>query len=275
MRALTSATANECVLILGAGPILAPTDVRVLLVEQDPAMVRILERGLRAHGFEVTSVDGRSAAAALSADALVRIIVLDMPAAAPATQRLAQKLRDGRPQLPLLYLTARDEATDGRLAHLNADEYLAKPFAMEELIARIRARTRSARERRVTTLTAGDLRLDLLARCAWRGEQVIDLPSREFALLEYFMRHPSRVLSRQAILSDVWGYDLTVNQGPNSNSNVVDVYVRYLRNRLYGAGGRSIIATVRGEGYRFNPPSESESTPAPGAEPARSAELLP
>jgi DNA-binding response OmpR family regulator len=111
--------------------------------------------------------------------------------------------------------------------------------------------TRASGGRRVTTLTAGDLRLDLLARCAWRGERVIDLPSREFALLEYFIRHPRRVLSRQEILADVWGYHMHQNA-----SNVVDVYVRYLRNRLHASGDSPLIATVRGEGYQFNSPDE-------------------
>ena len=102
-------------------------------------------------------------------------------------------------------------------------------------------------EPRVTTLTAGDLRLDLLARCAWRGERLIDLPGREFALLEYFMRHPRRVLTRQEILADVWGYHMHQNA---SNSNVVDVYVGYLRKKLERPfGGRTFIRTVRGVGY--------------------------
>ena len=109
---------------------------------------------------------------------------------------------------------------------------------------------RASDDDRPTTLVAGDLQLDLLARCGWYGEQLIDLPEREFALLEYFMRHPGRVLSRQSILADVWGYD------KDPASNVVDVYVRYLRNRLERvAGRRSMIATVRGAGYLFDAPS--------------------
>jgi len=101
----------------------------------------------------------------------------------------------------------------------------------------------------VSTLASGDVRLDLLARCAWRGERFIDLPSREFALLEYFMRHAGRVLSRQAILADVWGYDYDAG----SDSNLVDVYVRYVRNKIAQTGTPPLIATVRGEGYRFDP----------------------
>jgi two-component system, OmpR family, response regulator len=141
-----------------------------------------------------------------------------------------------RPLLPLLLLAGTDDC-------------LPKPFALEELIRRIRKRMRGADEPRPTTLVAGDLRLDLLARCAWYGEQLVELPDREFALLEYFVRHPGRILSRQSILTDVWGYD------EDPASNVVDVYVRYLRNRLARfAGRRSLIVTIRGAGYRFDAP---------------------
>jgi len=221
-------------------------------------MVRVLERGLRAHGFEVASVEPNLAAATTAADEAVRIAVLDLPPRAPRSRKLVDTIHARRPGLPLLFLVATN--TD------HTHEVLTKPFAMEELIARIHRLTRSADEPRITTLTAGDLRLDLLARCAWRGERLVDLPGREFALLEYFMRHPRRVLTRQEILADVWGYHMHHNA---SNSNVVDVYVRYLRNRLQAAGDRSLIATVRGEGYQFNPPAEAGvASPAAAGKPA-------
>ena len=229
--------------------------MRVLLVENDPAMVRVLERGLSAHGFEVTSVEPIAAAATLAADTSVRIAVLDVSPSARSGRTLLEDIRRRHATLPLLFLVARDAPETGEAA-------LEKPFAMEELIARIHALTRAADEPRVTILTAGDLRLDLLARCAWRGERLIDLPSREFALLEYFVRHPRRVLTRQQILADVWGYHMQHN---TSNSNVVDVYVRYLRNRLKAPGERSLIATVRGEGYQFNPPAEPAAPTRPAA----------
>jgi DNA-binding response OmpR family regulator len=218
--------------------------VAVLIVEDDPTLLRILERGLRAHGFEVVAVDNVDGGAALAADKSVNLVVLDTSLASfDATVELP-RLRATRPHLPLLLLTPREE-------NAPADEdYLLKPFAFEELIARIRAKTRRAGEKRVTILRAGDLRIDLLARCAWRGERVIDLPSREFALLEYFMRHSGRVLSRADILTDVWGYNFA------SESNLVDVYVRYLRNRIDVPGSPSLVSTVRGAGYVFNPPSE-------------------
>jgi DNA-binding response OmpR family regulator len=223
------------------------TPVRILVAEGDDALARIIDRGLRAHGFEVTSVDRASDALTLVLDASVRLLLLDVP----DLDGVLGPVRAARPELPVVLLVSRDEPVRA------TEQCLKKPFAFEELIARIRALTRRANERRVTTLTAGDLRIDLLARCAWRGDRVIDLPGREFALLEYFIRHPARVLTRQSILTDVWGYHF------DSSSNVVDVYVRYLRNKLDRAGEPSMIVSVRGAGYRFDPPTVRNITNLP------------
>jgi DNA-binding response OmpR family regulator len=223
------------------------TPVRILVAEGDDALARIIDRGLRAHGFEVTSVDRASDALTLVHDASVRLLLLDVP----DLDGVLGSVRAARPELPVMLLVARDEPVRA------TEQCLKKPFAFEELIARIRALTRRANERRQTTLTAGDLRIDLLARCAWRGDRVIDLPGREFALLEYFIRHPARVLTRQSILTDVWGYHF------DSSSNVVDVYVRYLRNKLDRAGEPSMIVSVRGAGYRFDPPTARNITNLP------------
>jgi DNA-binding response OmpR family regulator len=208
--------------------------VAILIVEDDPTLLRILERGLRAHGFDVVAVDTVDGAVTLAADKAINLVVLDTSVAASD----AAAVRGKRSNLPVLLLTAQPEDSN--------DDVLVKPFAFEELIAKIRARTRRAGERRATILSAGDLRIDLLARCAWRGEKAIDLPTREFALLEYFMRHSGRVLSRADILTDVWGYNFA------SDSNLVDVYVRYLRNRIDVPGQPSMVSTVRGAGYRFD-----------------------
>jgi len=215
--------------------------VAILIVEDDPTLLRILERGLRAHGFDVVAVDSVAGATTLAADKAINLVVLDTSLAAFDATVLAA-VRGKRSTLLVLVLSAQGEAC--------SEDYLIKPFAFEELIARIRARTRRASERRVTILSAGDLWIDLLARCAWRGEKAIDLPSREFALLEYFMRHSGRVLSRADILTDVWGYNFA------SESNLVDVYVRYLRNRIDVPGQPSLLSTVRGSGYRFDAPNE-------------------
>jgi len=199
-------------------------------------MVRVLERSLRSHGFDVSSATTNKDALTLAEDETVGMIVFDVSPFTDDQWGVLQRLRAARAGLPLLLL-------------VGTEDCLPKPFALEELIGRIRKRMRGADERRPTTLVAGDLRLDLLARCGWYGEQLIDLPDREFALMEYFMRHPGRVLSRHSILADVWGYD------EDPGSNVVDVYVRYLRNRLERiAGRRTFIVTVRGEGYRFDSP---------------------
>jgi DNA-binding response OmpR family regulator len=210
------------------------------VVEGEAPLMRILERGLQAHGYDIVGAETADQAVALANDRSIRCVVLD--SAVP----VRDQIRAQNPSLPVIMLTS------GSHSHAlsdapGQDDYLPKPFALEELIGRIHARTRSADEPRVTTLDVGDLRLDLLARCAWRGERFIDLPSREFALLEYFMRHPGRVLSRQAILADVWGY----NYDAGSDSNLVDVYVRYVRNKIDRPGGPPLIKTVRGEGYCF------------------------
>lgn len=201
-------------------------------------MVRVLERSLRNHGFDVCSATTHRDALVQAEDETVGMVVFDISPFTDDQWGVLKQLRSAHPALPLLLL-------------VGTEDCLPKPFALEELIGRIRKRMRGADDHRPTTLVAGDLQLDLLARCGWYGEQLIDLPDREFALLEYFMRHPGRVLSRQAILADVWGYD------EDPASNVVDVYVRYLRNRLERvAGRRSFIMTVRGAGYRFDVPSQ-------------------
>jgi DNA-binding response OmpR family regulator len=217
--------------------------IRILVAESDDALMRIIDRGLRAHGFEVVAVTTANGVPALARDVAIRVLLLDVPDG----DSVLADVRARRPTLPILVLTSADRPS-------LAVQQLEKPFAFEELIARIRALTRRSNERRVTILRAGNLRADLLARCAWVGERVVDLPDREFALLEYFIRHPSRVLSRAAILSDVWGYHF------DTSSNVVDVYVRYLRNKLDTPGSPSMIVSVRGAGYRFDPPAADSRT---------------
>jgi two-component system OmpR family response regulator len=211
--------------------------VRVLLVERDTAMVRVLERSLRGHGFEVSSASTARDVLLQAGDESLGVVVFDLSPFTDDQWHILQQLRSERPGLPLLLLAGPDDC-------------LLKPFALEELIGRVRRKMPGGATPRPTTLIAGDLRLDLVGRCGWFAEKLIDLPSREFALLEYFMRHPGRVLSRQAILADVWGYD------EDPASNVVDVYVRYLRNRLARvAPDATFIVTVRGAGYRFETPA--------------------
>jgi two-component system, OmpR family, response regulator len=166
-------------------------------------------------------------------------------------QEVLRRIRARRPGGPVLMLTARDEVRD-KVSALDggADDYLTKPFDLEELLARMRALVRRADQPQASRIAVGDLKIDLSSHRVWRGEKSVELSSREFALLEYFVRHQEQVLSRQQILSAVWDYAF------DPGSNVVDVYVSYLRNKLDLRGERSLIATVRGAGYRFEPPKQ-------------------
>jgi two-component system OmpR family response regulator len=160
-----------------------------------------------------------------------------------------RKLRQNGSAVPVIVLTARAEVADRvRGLDAGANDYVTKPFAFEELLARIRAVRRTATQPTSTELVVDDLRLDLLSKVAWRGGRRIDLAPREWALLELFMRQPTRVLTRAHILSKVWEYDA------DPGTNVVDVYVGYLRRKLNLPGTAPLIHTVRGAGYRLKRP---------------------
>jgi two-component system OmpR family response regulator len=222
--------------------------MRVLIVEDDLGIVRFLERGLAAHGHRAITADNGEDGVRLAADVSVELDLLDFMLPQLDGHRVLERIRLRRPELPVLMLTARDELKSKVDAlDAGADDYLTKPFDLEELLARIRALTRRADQPRASRIEAGDLKVDLRSRRVWRGDRVVELSSREFALLEYFMRHPGQVLSRQQILSAIW--DFAFDPG----SNVVDVYVSYLRNKIDRPGEPSLIETVRGAGYRFEP----------------------
>jgi DNA-binding response OmpR family regulator len=219
--------------------------MRILAIEDDAAILRMLERGLAGAGHQVTTASSGEDGAVLAEDESVDLVLLDISLPRMSGHDVLSRLRARRPNLPVVMLTARDDL-DNKVRALDrgADDYLTKPFAFEELLARIRAVTRRGDQPAASQIEVGDVRLDLLARRAWRGERVIELSSREFSLLEYLLRHPGQVLSRSQILFAVWEYDA------DPSSNVVDVYVRYLRRKL---GEPSPISTVRGAGYRYEP----------------------
>jgi DNA-binding response OmpR family regulator len=225
--------------------------MRVLIVEDDPAIVRFLERGLAAHGHQAVTADNGQDGVLMAADETVDFILLDIMLPGMDGQEVLRRIRARRPGVPVLMLTARDEVRD-KVHALDggADDYLTKPFDLEELLARMRALVRRADQPEASKIEVGDLKMDLRSHRVWRGEKSVELSSREFALLEYFVRHPGQVLSRQQILSAVWDYAF------DPGSNIVDVYVSYLRNKLDRRGGPSLISTVRGAGYRFEPPEQ-------------------
>jgi two-component system, OmpR family, response regulator len=222
--------------------------MRVLVVEDEVKLAGLIRRGLREDGVAAdVAVRGEDAlwmAGATDYDAIVLDVML------PGLDGFAvcARLRDDGVRTPVLMLTARDAVEDRvRGLDLGADDYLAKPFAFDELSARLRALVRRGPLERAVVLEAGDLRLDPSARRVWRGEAEIALSAKELALLDTFMRRPGQVLGRFELLEHAW------DGAYENRSNVVDVYVRYLREKIDRPFGVESIETVRGAGYRFRP----------------------
>lgn len=216
---------------------------RILIAEDEERIVSFLEKGLRAQGYTTLSVATGIDAAALARDDTFDLLILDLGLPLRDGRAVLREIRARGERLPVIVLTARDGIDDtvGSLEQ-GADDYVTKPFRFEELLARVRLRLRDEPALEATVLTVGTVSLDLRSRRATHETRTIDLTAREFALLESFMRHPGQVLSREQLLSHVWGYDF------DPGSNVVDVYVRYLRQKL----GGDVIETVRGMGYRLS-----------------------
>ena len=222
--------------------------MRTLIVEDDPRIASFLVKGLQAEGhIAQVAADAATALAVLDAGSDLDLVLLDLGLPDEDGETVLRRLRRSNPQLPVIVLTARSGVGDRvRGLDAGANDYVVKPFAFEELLARIRAVRRTVGQPVSTELVVGDLRLDLLTKVAWRAGRRIDLAPREWALLELFMREPRRIFSRTQILSSVWDYQL------DPGTNVVDVYVGYLRRKL-NFSGPPLIDTVRGAGYRLLP----------------------
>jgi two-component system, OmpR family, copper resistance phosphate regulon response regulator CusR len=219
---------------------------RILIAEDESRIASFVEKGLRANGFTSTiCVDGATALG-LAMTGNFDLLILDIGLPTMDGFTVLRRMREAKSPLPVIILTARDSVSD-TVAGLEggADDYMPKPFRFDELLARVRLRLRNDRTTEVTVIECGTLSLDLRTRRASVDGRTVDLSAREFALAEVFMRNHGQVLSREQLLSHVWGYDF------DPSSNVVDVYVRYLRKKL----GAERIRTVRGMGYRLEVPA--------------------
>jgi len=220
--------------------------MRILVVEDEGKMARLLQRGLQEEGYAVDLAGTAEDALWLATENPYDAIVLDVMLPDGSGFKVCRELRAAQRWAPIIMLTARDAVVD-RVAGLDsgADDYLTKPFAFAELLARTRALLRRGAIERPTVLKAGPLTLDPGARKVVVGGTPVDLSAREFALLEYLMRHRGEVLSRTQIREHVWDFAF------DGDSNIVDVYVRYLREKIDRTFGLTFIQTVRGAGYRL------------------------
>ena len=215
---------------------------RILIAEDEPRLASFLEKGLRSNGFVTSVAEDGMKASTMAQDEEFDLLVLDLGLPGKDGTEVLRELRASGQRMPVIILTARDDVSD-KVGGLEggADDYVTKPFRFEELLARVRARLRDERTVERTVLRAGKVVLDLRTRRASTDGRTVDLTAREFTMLEVLIRHAGQVLSREQLLSHVWGYDY------DPGSNVVDVYIGYLRRKL----GSNSIETVRGMGYRL------------------------
>jgi DNA-binding response OmpR family regulator len=220
--------------------------MRILVVEDEHKLARVLQRGLEEHGYAVDMAFDGEEGLALAQAAPYDLLILDIMLPSVDGLSLCRTLRTEGKELPILMLTARD-AVDDRVAGLDAgaDDYLTKPFAFRELLARVRALLRRDQTSRDPVLHVADVEIDTISREVRRGGQAVDLTAKEYAILEYFARNPNRVLTRTQIAEHVWDYSFV------SMSNVVDVYVGNLRRKLVDDHDPRLLRTIRGAGYQL------------------------
>lgn len=214
---------------------------RILIAEDDPLIGSFLEKGLRANGFTTFLTGDGEQAQALGLSDEFDLLLLDMGLNGRDGFHVLQELRSRGKTLPILVLTGRRERDVVMCLEGGADDYMTKPFHFDELLARVKTRLRTIGTQEAEVLTAGDVRLDLKTRRATLGDKEVELTAREFALLDTLIRHADQVLSREQLLSHVWGYSF------DPTTNLVNVYVNSLRKKL----GGDVIQTVRGVGYRL------------------------
>ena len=217
---------------------------RILLVEDDPKLAKFIESELTLEGYHVTvtlnGLDGLMIARTAEPD----LLILDWMLPGVSGLDICLRLRSTGVQVPIIMLTAKDEVPD-RVTGLNAgaDDYVTKPFSMEELLARVKARLRRTQPNDLDRLEFEDLILNCLTREVYRGSQLIELTAKEFDLLEFLLRNPRQVITRDRILEKVWGYDFM------GESNIIEVYIRALRIKLEASNSKRLLHTVRGVGY--------------------------
>ncbi len=222
--------------------------MRILVVDDDVRLCSVIERGLTEEGYAVDTTNDGEEGQYFAEINDYDLVVLDVMMPKVDGLTVCRNLREAQRDVPILMLTAKDAVPD-RVTGLDAgaDDYLVKPFAFDELVARVRALTRRHAPTRSTELSIEDLILDTVTRRARRGEREIELTTKEYAVLEYFLRNPGAVITRGMIEEHAWNNDF------DSVSNLVDVYIRRLRSKIDAEGEPSLIETVRGAGYRLRP----------------------
>lgn len=217
---------------------------RILVIDDDPAVTSVLKRGLAYEGFAVDTADSGDAGLALARERYPDLVILDIMMPGLSGLEVLERLRAADPSLPVLLLTAKDAPAD-QVAGLErgADDYVVKPFTFAVLAARVRALLRRHEADRPPVLRFADLTLDTETRQAQRGERCIDLTKTEYELLHQFLEHPRRVLPKEFLMDRVWGYDF------GGSTNVVETYIKQLRQKLEAAGEPRLIHTLRGTGY--------------------------